>query len=207
MTDISANIYTSLIGSRRIFINSAQTFYAKKIKQHATDICRHKITQSYINSAINSYKNGYIYIIGDEIIGFVIWKLITLNPQLELSPNPIPTKHLFIQLICAQPTDTTLGYTMLYDVEQYCYQHNIPCMELHTNDIKLEEYYKTYGFYTTQKFPFIMMWKPVLELLTLNPRRKTRKNSKTNISPHNRRVIEFLRDNGRNLEIGLNYTL
>lgn len=205
--NLGTNIYTAPKNIKRTFMSSKQTFYADELHEHATKVCRDEFGQDVINSAINNYKNGYVYTIGRDIIGFVIWKIITNKIDSPFYPNPVPSKHLKILLICATKTGTTLGYTMLNDVENYCYQNSIPCMELHAINIQLEEYYKKYGFFTTQKFPIIIMWKPTLRLLELKGPHKTRRNSRNNISAHDRKAIEFLRDNGHTLEEGLNYTL
>lgn len=205
--NLGTNIYTAPKNIKRTFMSSKQTFYADELHEHAAKICREEFGQDVINAAINNYKNGYVYTIGREIIGFVIWKIIINKIDSPFYPNPVPSKHLKILLICAKKTGTTLGYTMLNDVENYCYQTNIPCMELHAINIQLEEYYKQYGFFTTQKFPIIIMWKPILKLLELKGPHKTRRNSRSNISAHDRKAIEFLRDNGHTLEEGLNYTL
>lgn len=188
-------------------MDSKRTFYADELHEHSNEVCRDEFGQDLINAAINNYRNGYVYTIGREIIGFVIWKTVSHYTQSPNYPNPVPSKHLKILLICSKKTDTTLGYTMLYDVQNYCYQNNIPCMELQALNRKLETYYKGLGFFTTQKFPDILMWKPITELLTLNSRQKTRKNNRNNISAHDRKAIEFLRDNGHTLEEGLDYTL
>lgn len=203
------NIYTFPSDIKRLFFDSKQCDMTRKLKAHAEEVCRHEISHSYIQKSLNKYRYAYMYVKGDEIIGFILWQSITKDAIHTLNSEMYPSKYVFIHLLCAKKTGTDFGFRMLSDVETYCVKHGIPCMELHAANRNLETYYKQYGFFTTQKYPEIRMWKPIITLLREDPTNyrtnKTRKRKQ--ISDHDKKIIEFLSKEGASLEEGLNYTL
>lgn len=211
LKNLGTDIYDFPPNIKRMFIDSKQSHITRKLKAHADEVCRNELPQTYINKAFNNYRYGYVYVKGDEIMGFIIWNIITKDTINSLNLDMYPSKYIYIQLLCAKKTGTEFGYKMLSDVESYCHNHSIPCMHLQAANIKLEIYYKKYGFITTQKYPEILLWKPITTLLdkdiVIYRTAKTRKRKTVQISDHDKKIIDFLRKEGPNLESGLNYNL
>jgi hypothetical protein len=207
LQNYDTDIYTAPNKIKKIFINPAQLHFIKELKRHASEVCRNEISQSYINSTFNKFKNGFMYTIGNQLIGFIIWKIETYNFEEHLNTEHMPTKQLYIQIICAKKTDTNLGYTMLSDVESYCVKNGIPVISLKPVTKKIENYYHTYGFKTYAVLPEVIMTKPVEALLLLNINtshtRKVGKKSKLN--PHDKKLIQYLMDHSSELEEKINY--
>lgn len=209
LKDLGGNIYTFPPNIKRMFVDSKQTHMTRKLKAHADEICRNEIPQAYINKAFNKYRYGYVYVKGDEIMGFIIWDLIKKDSINTLNSEMYPSKYIYIHLLCAKKTGTNFGYKMLDDVESYCVKQGIPCIQLHAANMNLETYYKQYGFFTTQKYPEILMWKPIVALLheTNYRTNKTKRRRNNKLSENDKRIITFLSNEGPKLEEGLNYTL
>lgn len=204
------DIYTVPEKIKRILIDKSQYRYTKVIKKYAFNICRNGISQEYVNRVCNNFSNAYIYFVDDQIIGFIIWKLKKNDPLDHLNPTYIPTKELYIQLICAKKTGTNFGYTMLSDVESYCVKNGIPIVSLEPINISLETYYHKYGFITDSiiRGNIIIMTKPIVSLLL--PNRNTRYTRKTGrkitlLDPHDRKLIQYLVDSSSELEEKINY--
>jgi hypothetical protein len=202
------NIYTFPPNIKRMFFDSKQGHMTRKLKAHADEVCRNEMPQAYINKAFNKYRYGYVYTKGDEIIGFIIWQVMTRDAINTMNSEMYPSKYVFIHLLCAKKTGTDFGFRMLSDVESYCVKNGIACMNLHAANIKLETYYKQFGFFTTQKYPEILMWKPIVTLLREENTnyKKTRKRRNARISEHDKKIIMYLNKEGASLEEGLNYS-
>lgn len=200
------NIYTSPNGILKRFVKPSQTSLVLEMKNHAYNICRESISETYINNILNpfksGFKNGFVYTDeNDEILGFIVWDIKKQEPNVIMSttePPPLVSKHMYILLLCAKPTNTTLGYTMLWDAETYCIENAIPSMRLVPATKSLFPYYQKYGFITGQNLPNLVLYKPVLELLKLNPlnyrTNKTRKRGKKYklLSDKDRKAIEYM---------------
>jgi len=202
------NIYTRPDTIRKICINSKSISFIKEVKRHALTICRNEISESYINKTCKTFTNGYVYIRENNILGFILWKLQIHKQDEQKNTELLPSKSLFIQLLCAEKTGTDFGYSMLSDVETYCVNTSIPTMSLEPGNTKLETYYHEYGFKLLCRYPKKIMTKPILELLTIPQNRaKTRKIRQNTLTTHDRQLIQYLSENGSKLEADINYTL
>ena len=188
---------------QRTLLQSPQIHVVAEMKRHAYETCREAISQEYIHKSLKTCKNGYLYTKGNEIIGFVIWKIVTPT-KLELEMNDkLPSKYLFVQLLCAKSSGGQFGYTMLFDVEQYCAAHNIPMIILEPIHTTVENYYRSAGFRLLSLFPTKRMTKAVESLIAPSVK-KTRKREKgkekETLQGRDKRVIQYLVENGESLE-------
>jgi hypothetical protein len=170
---------------QRTLLQSPQIHVIAEMKRHAYETCREAISQEYIHKSLKTCKNGYLYTKGNEIIGFVIWKIVTPT-KLDLEMNDkLPSKYLFVQLVCAKSSGGQFGYTMLFDVEQYCAAHSIPMIILEPIHTTVENYYRSAGFRLLSLFPTKRMTKAV-DIQSVGRRDK--------------RIIKYLVENGESLE-------
>lgn len=183
-------------GVKRTFIHSSQIHIVKELKRHVYDTCRGTISQEYINNSCNKFKDGYLYTKGNEIVGIVLWKIITPTAQQLEQNKELPTKYVFIQLLCTGISGERLGYTMLFDVEKYCVSHMIPVIILEPTHKYLEHYYRTVGFRLLSCYPNKMMTKPVERLLTQSVSKTRRRMRNT----RDKRIIQYLLENGESME-------
>jgi hypothetical protein len=201
------NIYTAPNGLIRRTVRTGSMGLIKELYTHATTVCRHQISEQYIADVLNpdniKFSKGYSYFLKDELVGFVVWTVKNMDtipterPRMSKNTTPEgPTKILYIDLICAKETGTTLGYTMLYDVESYCIDEAIPFIKLTPAEQSLIPYYEKYGFTLTSKEKETIMTKAVVALLKTNPHNyktaKTRKAKYTRpkISERDKNAIE-----------------
>jgi hypothetical protein len=210
------NIYTIPEGARKVLIKRPDDFY-EEIQRVAFETCRGSVPQGYIDKSIRQFEGGYLYVIGNKIIGFILWKIIK-NKQKQAfenitGRNTIPSKYLDILLLCAKKTDTNIGYTLLFDAEKYCLSKVIPFMKISPINSKVQQYYKQYGFITGSTIGDVVMYKPVNELILeenntrkISSRKKTRKNPRKSIfTEDDKRIIDHINTNGRDLENTLSY--
>ncbi len=109
----------------------------KQLRKIAYSLCYGKISEKYINTALNNFDYGYIYRDStdyDNIIGFVIWKVYNKNTD---------NAELYIKLICGP----NIGKLMFDDIENYAVVHKINSITLNpSNDIVKQIYTNKYGF-------------------------------------------------------------
>jgi hypothetical protein len=207
LKNFGTNIYTAPNGLVRRTVRSGSMGLIKELYAHATTVCRNQISEQYIADILNpdniKFSKGYAYFLKDELVGFVVWTVKNMDTipteRPRMSNNTTPkgaTKILYIDLICAKETGTTLGYTMLYDVEKYCIDKAIPFMKLIPGEESLIPYYEKYGFTLTSKEKETIMSKAIVTLLKTNPHNyktaKTRKAKYTRpkISERDKNAIE-----------------
>jgi hypothetical protein len=208
------NIYTYPSGLISKLIRPLNTSLVNRLREQANNTCRGKISLDYIKHIFNPFGNnfsgGYIYydnIESDSIISFIVWSIetITINDE-NIIPktneyNNIKSKsykRCFIKLICSNRTNTTLGYKMLDDVENYCIRNTIYVLKLEAINQNLENYYEKFGFIKsydnynpTIPYPSLMI-KPII-LIT--------KQKNTNYKPVlTRRQRKKLRDTPKIIE-------
>lgn len=210
LQNYGTDIYTAPDKIKRVLISHSDYRYAKVIKKHAIEVCRNGISQEYVNRVCNNFSNAYIYTVDGQMIGFILWKIKKNDPLEHFKPEYIPTKELYIQLICAKKTGANFGYTMLSDVESYCVKNAIPIMTLEPINAALETYYHNYGFKSDclMRKGIILMTKPIEALLLSDKNTKhTRKAGRKihPLEPHDRKIIQYLVDNGTELEEHINY--
>jgi hypothetical protein len=209
---LGTNIYTAPNGLHRRTVRHGHTSLVKELYAHAQTVCRDQISDQYIADVLNpdkkNFSRGFAYFIDDEIIGFVVWSIKNYDKlnagRIHMSSRNIvtgPSKSLFIDLICAKQTGTTLGYTMLNDVENYCIDNAIPFMKLRPADDELIPYYEKYGFTLTSNEYGNIMSKGMVKLIDKMPSNyksgKTRKAGRIRpqISERDRLAIQkYLRD-------------
>jgi hypothetical protein len=201
------NIYTAPNGLVRRNVVHGNKPLVKELFAHAQTVCRNQISEQYIADVLNpdkkNFSNGYAYFLKDELVGFVVWtikNMDTIKPERPRKSNDNTpkgaTKILNIDLLCAKETGTTLGYTMLYDVEIYCIDEAIPFMKLTPAEESLIPYYEKYGFTLTSKEKETIMSKAIVALLKTNPHNyktaKTRKAKYTRpkLSERDKNAIE-----------------
>jgi hypothetical protein len=200
------NIYTSPDNIIKKTVKPSQTSLVLEMKKHAYSVCRETISENYINNILNpfksGFKNGFVYLDeNNEIIGFIVWTIQKQDPIINMTtsePPPRASKYMYILLLCAKPTNTTLGYTMLWDAESYCIENAIPAMRLVPATKSLFPYYQKYGFITGQNLPNLVLYKPIVYLIqTPNLKyktNKTRKRGRKNkpLSENDRKAIEYM---------------
>jgi hypothetical protein len=212
------NIYTIPEEPKKVFIRKPDDFY-EEILTVAFETCRESVPQGYIDKVLRQFEGGYLYVIGNKILGFILWK-ITKNKNKDKYSNfdgrpIIPTKYLDIMLLCAKKTYTNLGYTLLYDAEKYCLTKYIPFMKISPINYKIEQYYRGYGFITGHTVGDVIMHKPVNEMILeennthkISSRKRTRKNPRRSIfTDDDKQIIDYINANGRELEKRLSYQL
>jgi hypothetical protein len=224
MKNYGKNIYTAPNGLVRKTVVHGNTRLVKELFAHAQTVCRNQISEQYIADVLNpdkkNFSNGYAYFLNDELVGFVVWTVKNMDtikperPRMSKDTTPKgPTKILNIDLLCAKETGTTLGYTMLYDVETYCIDKAIPIIDLYASDIRLEPYYEQFGFMAirpTPVFDEVHMTKPVTQLLLDTPinykRGKTRRKGQVNkVTERDKKAIQFLVENGPKMAKNIEY--
>jgi hypothetical protein len=198
------DIYTSPDYVKRIYFNKRNKAFVDEIKEHAMDVCRKKISQQYINRALKIFTDGYVYVNGKMITGFIIWNII------KTESNDQPTKILQVLLLCAEKTNTTFGYKILDDIETYAAKNGISFISLELAYNELEPYYKKFGFFRTNVplFNKIRMSKPVNILLNSNFSRSRRGTQKSKhrydpIPKKDRALISFYNNNFKDVEAEL----
>ena len=192
------NIYSKPGTLKRTFFKNSQREFIDEIKRHAYETCREDIGMEYIKNACNKCREGYVYTENAKIIGFIIWRIIHVKPGDEIDNEHSPSKRLFIYLVCAEKTDYKLGKSMLFDVENYAVNKNVPLIKLIPSAPELEIYYHTFGYKTFSRNPIIMT-KPMSELLL--PRKiDTRKRRNKTADSKDKRIIQYYIDNGDNFE-------
>jgi hypothetical protein len=219
---LGTNIYTAPNGLHRRTVRHGHTSLVKELYAHAQTVCRNQISEQYIADVLNpdkkNFSKGYAYFLNNELIGFVVWSIKNMDKlnagKINMTNDTTPkgaTKILHIDLICAKETGTTLGYTMLYDVENYCIDTAIPIIELDSSDIKLKPYYEKFGFMAVRPTPsynIVHMSKPVIQLLLDTPikRGKTRRRGQINkVTERDKKAIQFLVENGPEIAINIEH--
>jgi hypothetical protein len=212
LKNFGTNIYTAPNGLVRRTVRSGSMGLIKELYAHAMTVCRNQISEQYIADILNpdniKFSKGYAYFLKDELVGFVVWSIKNYDKlnagRIPMSSRNIvtgPSKSLFIDLICAKETGTTLGYTMLNDVENYCIDNAIPFMKLRPADDELIPYYEKYGFTLTSNEYGNIMSKGMVKLIDKMPSNyksgKTRKAGRIrpSISERDRLAIQrYLRN-------------
>jgi hypothetical protein len=145
--------------------------YKYKLKDQIDNICGFNLNDDYIKSALNNYKNGYIYKnTNNEIIGIALWKVRSINDiihmpyynkyiRFNINKNPITNtikkrnikaslkvqnNNLFLYILCSK--EKGLGKKILQDIETYCKKTYIPKIYLKTDVPRLLQYYLDLGF-------------------------------------------------------------
>jgi len=212
LKNFGTNIYTAPNGLVRRTVRSGSMGLIKELYAHAMTVCRNQISEQYIADILNpdniKFSKGYAYFLKDKLVGFVVWSIKNYDKlnagRIPMSSRNIvtgPSKSLFIDLICAKETGTTLGYTMLNDVENYCIDNAIPFMKLRPADDELIPYYEKYGFTLTSNEYGNIMSKGMVKLIDKMPSNyksgKTRKAGRIrpSISERDRLAIQrYLRN-------------
>jgi hypothetical protein len=213
LTEIN-NIYKRPTSIKRIYFKSSDRHFVDKLKYDASDVCRNELTDEYIKKVLKKFKEGFIYIRDNQIMGFILWE-IKNNKDRHVEgvlQKPLSDyKYMYIYLICAKKTNSDFGYIMLDDAEKHCIKKGVILMTLQPLNMELELYYRKYGFLLNTGRPYsddevIYMSKPVTELLNIfnnitpNNRRKTRKASKRLITTEQARVLKNIIDKGDDLD-------
>jgi hypothetical protein len=209
LLNYKTNIYTRPENIKKIFITPKNVAFVRELKRNALTTCRGEISESYIKRTCKTFTHGFVYVRENKILGFILWKIDTAEPDAQINTDMMPSKQVFIQLICSEKTGTDFGYVMLSDVESYCVNNTIPFMCLEPGNGKLEMYYRNFGFMTLSRYPLkTIMCKPVLELLHVSQdRSKTRRRGRGALSTHDMKLITLLHKNGPRLEEELAQTI
>ena len=207
LKNFGINIYTAPNGLVRRDVVHGNTRLVKELFAHAQTVCRNQISEQYIADVLNpdkkSFSKGYVYSIDDEILGFVVWTIQYLDklkkPRIYKTKDynpPIPSKVLFIDLICAKGTGTTLGYKMIDDIENFCINNAIPCINLEPSDDDLIPYYEKIGFSRLSLYNS-QMTKPIIQLIQntstnykISKTRKLKYQTRKQLSERDKAVLE-----------------
>lgn len=152
MENITAElgIYTLSSDIKRIYIDKSdmkrKRAIDKELKHHAMAICRRKISERYISSALNNYTNGYIYVKGKDIIGFALWKIFTDAIPSHASQETEIKRHIYVTLICSEHKEYSLGRAISRDIDRFCIKNNFYAIVIEPADSVLETYYQRAGY-------------------------------------------------------------
>lgn len=118
----------------------------KELKEYAMNVCRKKISERYINNALKTYTNGYIYLRGKDIIGFAIWN-IDVHERMNIKTLEIDTKrHIHVLLICSESKENKLGQIISRDIDRFCIKNNFYAIIIQPADEELASYYQRVGY-------------------------------------------------------------
>ena len=170
------NIYQQPDTFKRHFFHRSNGNITRIIKNHAYNICRNVIPQAYINNSINKFKYGYIYKIKNEIIGFIIWKIINNNINEYKNQISYIDKELHIVLICTDSNNYRFGTQLLYDVEQFALLNGIKHITLNPANDDLITFYEKNGYRIVSEYPQKLMLKNI-EIINIKKTRKTLRKS------------------------------
>lgn len=136
----TTNIFPSDI--IKLAIHPSDRKLVSLLRHKADETCRFKISSSYIYNAFNKFKKGYYYTNdSNNIIGFSLWK-----DYKNIQKDGTILKKIHVILICADYNDYRLGRKILYDIESYSIDTNIPIISLEAANDELVKYYQDGGF-------------------------------------------------------------
>jgi hypothetical protein len=107
----------------------------------ADTLCRSAISDEYIHSAFNKFKEGIIYYRAELPIGFCIWKV-----REHIRPQGRRFKEVHVYLLCAKPSGFQFMNLVLQDIEAYCIANDIQYITLYPVNNTVRAYYRRYGF-------------------------------------------------------------
>jgi hypothetical protein len=123
------------------FIHASDRRTISIIRSYAYGVCRTQIADSYIHSAFNKFKNGFVYFKDNEPISFCIWKV---RSKIGLSGAYDP--ELLIFLVCSIKQSFNTLDMILYDVDNYCKENGIHSIVLEPANDNMRAYYRSKGF-------------------------------------------------------------
>jgi hypothetical protein len=193
MTEV-ANIYPTDI--KRHPISPKDRSAVATVRGAAYGVCRTQIDDGYIHNAFNTFKEGFVYMQGSQIISFCIWK-----ENVELTMQGRYAAELYIFLVCSVKQPYSAIDMILFDLDRHCRQKGITAISLEPANDELREYYRSKGFVNGNGANPKRMYRPVATTNVYRRRNTTRKADRhdvlgpltvgadTNISPNNLNII------------------
>ena len=123
---------------RILFNESKRKIFGPQLKRHAMEVCRNKISETYINNAIKQFTHGYLYMKGNEILGFALWEVHIINRESVTTNRPNLESYIDVRLVCSKNKENKLGSIISSDIERYCIKHHIHSIIMEPADSNLE---------------------------------------------------------------------
>jgi len=185
-----ANIYPT--GIKRQLITPKDRRAVAAVRGAAYGVCRTQIADEYIRNAFNTFKQGFVYMQGGQIVSFCIWK-----ENAELTMQCTYAAELYIFLVCSVKQPYSAIDMILFDLDRYCRDKGISGISLEPANDELREYYRSKGFTEGNPVYPKRMYRAVATTNSYRRRNTTRKTERpataeklswgadTDISPNN----------------------
>lgn len=140
-------------------------------RRMADTLCRSAISDEYIHSAFNKFKEGIVYYRAESPVGFCIWKV-----REHIRPQGRRFKEVHVYLLCAKPSGFQFMNLVLQDIEAYCIVNYIQYITLYPVNDTVRGYYCRYGFIERAGiFDDDIMVKIIEPLISIRRTRTTRR--------------------------------